>query len=77
MKARLVVALVRHRLDPLAGVVGDAVLRTLAVEHQTGGRLGHPANSAIWAIVIRFFFSTWPPGKLTPGYCTRQAASGQ
>ncbi|MNZ38738.1 hypothetical protein D3C78_562190 [compost metagenome] len=42
MKARLVVALIRHRLDPLAGIVGNPVLRTLPVKHQTGGRLGHP-----------------------------------
>ncbi|MNH27845.1 hypothetical protein D3C79_879720 [compost metagenome] len=42
VKARQVVTLVRHRLNALAGIVGDPVLRTLAVEHQTGGRLGHP-----------------------------------
>ena len=42
MKARLVVALIRHRLDPLAGIVGNPVLRTLPVKHQTGGRLGDP-----------------------------------
>ena len=42
MDARLIVALVRHRLDPLAGIVGDAVFRTLAVEHQAGGGLGDP-----------------------------------